>query len=145
MNRKPLYFWLPTKIDQHLKGVTCNTCSTPIKRQNVIAIGLREHESLPKNVLYVEYKCPHCDRRACKLIENNKIQEIGDMCYYLIDELHKRRKLTASLTNKKNQKQRKKVDKISDKEMMDMHRFMQKNLSHEDFMTFIGSHPEKNK
>jgi hypothetical protein len=142
MSQQPLYYWLPANIDAKLKSVFCNTCNSIIKRKDVIAAGIRSYEN-DKNIFYVEYKCPNCESRACKLIENNKAVTIESLCYLLLDEVHKKKKI---ITAKRHQKSRKiKTNKISDQEVQDLKTFMKSQKSHSDFMKFIGGSEQTKK
>lgn len=135
MEKQPLHYWLPTLVDNKIKGLTCTNCSAHIKRSDLVAVGIRVSDD-QKNSLYVEYSCPNpnCNYRACKLIETKKVKNIEEMCYFLLEEIQKRKRTENSKRYRKPSKEK----GITDKEFAEVKEFM-KTHNHIDFLKYIGA------
>jgi hypothetical protein len=136
---KPLHHWLPSKIDNKLKGLTCQTCGNIIKKDNIIAVGVRSTDK-DRNVMYIEYQCPNgrCGYRACKLFENKGVNSLEELCYFLLEEIQKRKKVDNAKEYTKSQSHRISNSKITDKEMAELREFMTGQSNHDEFLKFIG-------
>lgn len=137
MPEKPLYYWLPSIFEEKLKGVSCSSCHVEIKLKDIVAIGMRSYDD--KNIFYVEYQCPQCSFRSCKLIDiNTKAQSIESLCYFLLESIQKKKKIQCVQKRKKNHNKKNSKTNISDKEISEIKAFMKTNNSHDDFLKFIG-------
>jgi hypothetical protein len=141
LDQFPFSYWLPGLVNQKLKDVQCNICSRKIEKNNVNAIGIRKTEN-KQLCMYVEYQCPNinCKHRACKLLENKRIHSVEDMCYFLIEEIQKRKKTL----NAKNYTKPNSSDLITDEEMENIRQFINSHVDYDDFLKYIGAAKEDN-
>ncbi len=137
MQGKRLFYWVPNWISNVLKEKGCDKCSNNIRKQDIIAIGIREVGN--KTALYVEHICSKCGFREITSLAGSKKGTLEEMCYILLEEIQYKRSTDKARELEKSQYH----SKITKKEMEDFAKFMNSPYNHEDFMKFIGAHEIK--
>lgn len=135
--QQPFHYWLPFNIEDHISDSACSTCETVIKRKDIIAIGVRKQDGCDRNVAFIEYKCPKCGLRAIKLLFSVQVQDIEGMCFWLLEEIHKIKKIEKSSETRKCKQSD--SGKITKEELEEMSNYLKKPLPYEDFLKFIGA------
>ena len=122
---------LPERILNSVKKTNCHQCHEVLVHSDIISVGIRRFKN--KHALFVEFCCQNCGYREITAIDT-KYNTVEDLCYMLLEEVQRKRKLNKT----KQQKTGKNQSKISQKEMQDFIQFVRKVPTHEEFMKEIG-------
>ena len=131
---RPFHEFIPLWMVQLLEQKECRKCGSPILRTNVRASGVRQLEN-GEFCFFAEHRCPKCEYAVCTNFDHEKTGNLEDLCYDMIDQMHKNKQIQKAREKEKN------IDPeaIKDAEVRDCLRFMEKAESHEDFLKYIGA------
>lgn len=130
-----LWQYIPGWMINILHAKNCSECQCPVKKTDILALGIRKIEDSDKLTLVVEHACQQCKKRVMTSFSREKQGSVEDFCYLLIEHMHKQKEIETSqkITHLPNQ------EAISDKEVKELLDFMYHSKSHEDFMKFIDA------
>lgn len=132
----PLYSQIPKWI---LKGSIdkklCTQCDCKIKKEQVIAIGIRTFNG--NSILFLECQCYHCKYREVINVTNDdhKSLTVEDLCFLLLESVQKQKSMQKSVSRKKKKKS---GGKITDKEVSQFLEFMNKSEHYEDLLKHLN-------
>tara|TARA_Y100000034_G_C6880091_1_gene403146 strand:+ start:542 stop:1024 length:483 start_codon:yes stop_codon:yes gene_type:complete len=142
---------LPAWIIDILKTdkFTCPHCKSAFNPNDIRACGVRlSFRNIKKHVLYVEYHCSKCSKRAGKrpptLLE---IQEMSfeEFAFSIIDDPSDEEE-TYDKKQKKQKKPGRKLrsrSKITDQEIAGVRKLLERSDSHYDFLVGLGMTPKE--
>lgn len=133
----PFYKNLPGWMTETLDGKSCSRCKKPLEKQNVIGVGIKYIENSPegKCTTFLEFKCLGCGFEARFSFENIIQNSIERLCYMLLDQIQKRKKMEKSVSLKP-----KSGGPITDDEVQNFLKELEKTQTHEDFLKLISAH-----
>jgi len=127
------YKYVPKWISNIINTKKCISCGAAANKKNICAIGIRM-TSETKSSVFVEHCCQKCDSRTITSFIKEKQSSIEDVCYLLIEEIHKQKRCK---TSKKLQK-KSLNGQIQDKEVCDLKAFLEKSTTFDEFLKYIG-------
>jgi len=133
---KPLHFQIPHWIIKgSINNKLCANCNNKIKREHVIAMGIRTSGN--DATLFLEYQCQKCKYREIITItsDTNKSMTIEDLCFLLLDSIQKQKETQSALSC--NKKKKKSGGKITDKEVSQFLEFMNRSEHYEDLLKHL--------
>ena len=136
-----IYQVLPQWVLNIVDKLLCNNCKKQISSEDIIATGIRKI-SENKHVIFIEYQCKHCLFRQVVAMDN-KISNIQGLCFVLLDNIRKIRLLENAFRRKRTKPQ--KLGKISDKEVNDFIKFVNKSKNYDEFLQHIGVKKQRKK
>lgn len=120
--------WITNKISEH----QCLKCKTPFKRENITGIGLRENNNTTS--IFVEHQCEKCQHREFVATSNIKDGSTEEMCYILLEEIHKQRNCLHATKTRHTRK----TGPISDAEVKEFLKFLD-TASHNELIDHINT------
>jgi DNA-directed RNA polymerase subunit RPC12/RpoP len=93
----PFHQNVPSWIIKYLNYTQCNKCSQKIKKQDIVAIGIRGVDN--ETTLYIEHKCPNCSHRAMKSFGSHIKGTLEELCYLLLEEGQNKRRIQQAYVN----------------------------------------------
>ena len=132
----PFHLFVPKWMIKLIEQKQCSRCNTPVRRKHIQAVGVREMSAGGEFAFFAEYRCPECDYAVCTNFTHEKTGNLEDLCYAMIEQMHKNKQLQRA---KKSSKNTNRATNISDSEMRKCIQFVQNTKTHEEFMKFIGA------
>jgi len=132
--KQPLYTCIPQWIAGIVETKKCYKCKNKVSRKDICAIGIRTFRE-DQNTVYVEHLCPKCKSRTVTSFAKEKLASVEDLCYMLIEQIHNKRRIRKS----QHLEGRCYGDRIEDKEVESLIKFMEEAKSFEEVLKYIGS------
>jgi len=128
-----IFNYIPQWIVSILRNKRCKKCETFISKKDVIAIGVRDHEG--KQTIYIEHLCSNknCNWRGIINFQN-KEASIEELCYILLEGVKNQK---ASERSKQLESKKKSGELITDKEVTEFLKFLNKSETHDEFLKAI--------
>lgn len=129
---KRIFNYIPQWIVSALRNKRCKKCETFISKKDIIAVGIRDHDG--QQSLYIEHLCSNkgCAWRGIVNFQN-KEASIEELCYMLLESAknQKASERSRQIESKKN------GGSITDKEVTEFLKFLNKNETHDEFLKAI--------
>lgn len=113
---------------------TCNECNQPLIKENILGLGVKEVKD-GKVSIFVEYQCSNC-KHSARMNFSSQTGTAEDVCYLLLDEIHKKRRLDKSQHIESPAKTK---TKMTDDETKKFIQSMNDSETFEDFLKLIGA------
>jgi RNase P subunit RPR2 len=128
-----LHKFIPNWMVSAITSTTCNQCHQPVNKEDILGLGVKEVKEY-KISIFVEYQCSNCNH-AARMNFSSQVGSVEEICYLLLDELQKKRKLAKS----KAVEEKVSPSKITDDETKKFIKKMNETNSFEDFLKLIGA------
>ena len=129
---KPFYHWLPDWVQNGLKKRSCSQCKTKYRKQDIVAVGVRQIDNSHECAMYVEHVCSSCEYRALTTFGKEKEDSLEGMCCGILESIKKKK-----LVEKSRLLRKRKEGIMTDSEVDKFLKFI-KGASHADFCEEIG-------
>jgi len=133
VKKQPIYKYMPSWVHKIINKDICTKCHNKFNKKNIIACGLRE-ASTENQFFYVEVKCTNCSTRTViPFHKQSKINDLKSLSFMFLDRVKKYNQMINSQVPKPNRN-----SSITNKEVDDFIKMLNKSKSHIDFMKNIG-------
>jgi len=133
-HKQHLHTHVPRWITNIVETKQCRECKAKVNKNAICAVGIRAIDS-DKSTVFVEHACPDCGARTITSFSREKSASVEDLCYMLIEQIHKKRRL-----KKARQLQgRVREDAIQDEEVESLVDKMNNAECFDDFLKYIGA------
>lgn len=125
---------LPNWMIATVNRSCCSECNNQLVREDILGIGIKEI-GVNQIIMFVEVQCPKCNH-AARLNFSSQPGAVEDICYLLLDEIQKKRRIQKS---KELECDVKDGSLISEKETSEFIKNMNESETFEEFLKLIGA------
>lgn len=130
---------VPNWMIKAVTGSACNECNESIYKEDILGLGVKEINKEGSVSIFVEYQCHGCNH-AARMNFSSQTGRIEEMCYLLLDEIQKKRRVHKSRELDEEKRPKSQVaGQITDEETKRFVKSMNDLESFDDFLKLIGA------
>lgn len=129
------YKYIPIWMSNTLNGKLCSKCKNELTKIHITGIGIKQiKESF---TTFVEFQCPNCKHEARFSFENILNNSIEKLCFMLLEQVQKQKKLKKSISFKSPNKNK---GPMTDQEVNKFLKELKSVKIYDDFLKIISAH-----
>ena len=130
--KNTFYQSIPAWMVSTVSNTPCTECGCTITKHDISGIALKQNTT-GRSSVHIEYICPECHFGARMDFGTYKNGTIEEMCYLLLDEVHKRKTLIKSRGMEKS----KSKGPIQEDEVQEFIKNMNKSETFDEFLVLL--------